>query len=371
MKHLATRFPAIDAFKAIAAQLIVLHHLAAYGPVSDAVQLAAPTLISWLYDNARMAVQVFLVIGGYLAARSLARQEDRSGWLTPLFNRYARLTIPFMAALALSIACAMVARHWVTDTFVPDAPAWGQLLAHALLLQSILDVDALTAGAWYVAIDFQLFVLMTGLVWLGRKTPSPSTFVKSLTLLLAVASLFWFNRNPELDAWAVYFFGAYGMGALAYWAGQRHSSWLLFMVLLAAVALMIDFRPRIAVAIAVAVALYVVQSSQQTNRWLSWPGFQALGKTSYSLFLVHFPILLLGNALFTALGMAGAWAGAVSMLTIWSASMVTAGIFYRRIENPASSIRVQDLHHTWDAGWLQRMRYRIAATGFLVLAIPV
>ena len=32
------RFPMIDAFKAVASQLIVLHHLAAYGPVSDAVQ---------------------------------------------------------------------------------------------------------------------------------------------------------------------------------------------------------------------------------------------------------------------------------------------------------------------------------------------
>ncbi|MGZ8261721.1 MAG: acyltransferase family protein, partial [Methylotenera sp.] len=68
MKDNTTRFPAIDAFKAIASQLIVLHHLAAYGPLSDAVQQAAPGLISWLYDYARMAVQVFFVIGGYLAA---------------------------------------------------------------------------------------------------------------------------------------------------------------------------------------------------------------------------------------------------------------------------------------------------------------
>ena len=60
MKDNAERFPAIDFFKAIASQLIVLHHLAAYGPISDAVQQASPSLISWLYDYARMAVQVFL-----------------------------------------------------------------------------------------------------------------------------------------------------------------------------------------------------------------------------------------------------------------------------------------------------------------------
>ncbi len=32
------RFPLVDGLKAIAAQLIVLHHFAAYGPVSHAAQ---------------------------------------------------------------------------------------------------------------------------------------------------------------------------------------------------------------------------------------------------------------------------------------------------------------------------------------------
>jgi len=58
------RLPLIDAFKAIASQLIVLHHLSAYGPLSTAAQQAAPGLVGWFYDYARMAVQVFLVIAG-------------------------------------------------------------------------------------------------------------------------------------------------------------------------------------------------------------------------------------------------------------------------------------------------------------------
>ena len=53
--------PLIDAFKALASQLIVLHHLAAYGPLSVAARQIAPGTVDWLYDYARMAVQVFLV----------------------------------------------------------------------------------------------------------------------------------------------------------------------------------------------------------------------------------------------------------------------------------------------------------------------
>ena len=62
----------IDALKVIASQLIVLHHFSAYGPLSDALSEASPRVATWLYDYARMAVQVFLVLGGYLAVRSLA-----------------------------------------------------------------------------------------------------------------------------------------------------------------------------------------------------------------------------------------------------------------------------------------------------------
>jgi peptidoglycan/LPS O-acetylase OafA/YrhL len=113
MKDSSTpRFPVIDAFKAIASQLIVLHHLAAYGPISTAVQQAAPALIDWLYDYARMAVQVFFVIGGYHAARSMFSSTGSMPRLTTkLINRYLRLVVPFFFALVLAILCAFVARQ--------------------------------------------------------------------------------------------------------------------------------------------------------------------------------------------------------------------------------------------------------------------
>ena len=72
MRTEPTRLAFIDALKAIASQLIVLHHLAFYGPMSDVANELAPALFSWLSQDARIAVQVFLVIGGVLAAKALA-----------------------------------------------------------------------------------------------------------------------------------------------------------------------------------------------------------------------------------------------------------------------------------------------------------
>ena len=70
------RLPLIDAVKGVAALLIVLHHLAFYGPLSDVAYPLAPALLGWLSEYARMAVQAFLVIAGFGAARRLARLEQ-------------------------------------------------------------------------------------------------------------------------------------------------------------------------------------------------------------------------------------------------------------------------------------------------------
>lgn len=332
----------IDALKLIASQFIVLHHFAAYGPLSDAMSLAAPGLSAWLYDYARMAVQVFLVLGGYLAARSLAPAGPiriASPWRT-VMRRYQRLVLPFVAALLLAVASSMLARHWLSDDFIPDAPTWDQLLSHALLLQGVLGAEALSAGVWYVAIDFQLFALMTALLWLGRSR----RWAQAAVLGLMLASLFFFNRDPGWDNWALYFFGAYGLGATAYWAGSsRRAGWLLgLMAGVGLLALSLDFRGRITLALVVALVLGLVQWRERPGRaraamppWLA-RAVGGLGQSSYALFLVHFPVLMLGNALFVHLGLEGSWAAAGVMLASWAACLGLALLFERWVELPLS-----------------------------------
>ncbi len=348
VKDSPQRFPIIDGFKAIASQFIVWHHLAAYGPISDAVQQAAPELISWLYDYARMAVQVFFVIGGYLAARAMfpkslhPENADNKGLRlnlgTTILNRYLRLALPFGVAIFFSIVCALIARQWLADDFVPDAPSWPQLLAHLLMLPGIFDFDALTAGAWFIAIDFQLFVLMLVIVWIGGKTVYTKNTVLLLTTLMASASLLWFNRDPAMDDWAPYFFGAYGMGAAAYWAGQHQPGagkrWLWLIIMLTVAALIIQFRARIMIALIVTLTLYFTINIQHGIPARLQSLLRVLGKISYALFLVHFPILMLANAAFEKLGLASALAGAIAMLAVWAVSLLIAGVFYRHIEKP-------------------------------------
>lgn len=333
----SARFPVIDGFKAIASQLIVLHHLAAYGPIADAVQQAAPMLISWLYDYARMAVQIFFVIGGYLAARSMSLNTTSIPWLTVnLLNRYLRLVVPFIFALVLAVLSALAARELLADDFISAAPGLSQFLSHVFLLHGVLDFDSLFAGAWFVAVDFQLFVLMLGIAWLGGQAVDSRKAILAVVTLMAATSLFWFNRNPVYDDWALYFFGAYGLGAVVYWVNQRSSLvvWWWLSVAISIVALFVDFRMRILIALLVALILFFTRNVQFARAVKLQGLVHYLGTISYALFLVHFSVLMLTNAIFGWFQFSSVTAGFGFMVVSWVLSLILADFFYRRLEKP-------------------------------------
>lgn len=338
-----SRLPLIDALKAVASQLIVLHHLAFYGPMSDTAYGLAPALFDWLYQDARIAVQVFLVVGGFLTARSLAPHGQLSVRhpLVLVWNRYRRLVVPLIAAIGLAIACAAIARLWMQLESIPAAPSAQQLLAHVFLLQSLLGYESLSAGIWYVAIDFQLYALMVAVLWLVRQV-APGTagyrhLATALVSALTIASLFHFNRDAAWDNWALYFFGAYGLGTLAFWASQRENStlWLGAIAAIGLAALLLDFRSRIAVALLAALLLGVPWRARIARQWLESRHIAFLGRISYSVFLVHYPVCLLVNAAFATYAPGSPLGNAFGLMIAWSASVLAGALFHRYVETPA------------------------------------
>jgi len=340
MKPSPSRLPLIDALKALAALLVLLNHFSSYGPLAAEARAAFPATFGWLYEYGRMAVQIFLVIAGFLAARSLSPQGQAltASPLPLIWKRYLRLVVPYLAALGLAIIAAAIADHWMDDEAIPARATFGQWLAHAVLLHGLLGFDALSAGVWYIAIDFQLFALMAILLWSGRRR----LVAPALALMFATASLFWFNRDASWDNWAIYFFGSYGLGAAAWWASDRRqlSAWLGVIATVVIAALLVDFRLRIALALVVALLLGFGRRSGRLESWPDSPPLAYLGQISYSLFLVHFPVLLLVNGLYAKLGLASAGSAIFGLGLALTASLVAATLFYRHIESPAASRRI-------------------------------
>ncbi|MBI4742364.1 MAG: acyltransferase [Betaproteobacteria bacterium] len=346
MRAAVSRLAFIDALKAFGSQLIVLHHLAFYGPMSDFAHTLAPSLLSWFSQDARIAVQVFLVIGGFLAAKGLAPEgrltvEDP---LALLRRRYVKLAVPYFAALLFSIACAFVAGQWMEHESIPGAPTLRQLLAHALLLQNILGFDAISAGVWYIAIDFQLFALLLGTLWLARAAAKENRAArvlgKSLVAGLALASLFYFNRDATWDDWAIYFFGSYALGVVTWWVSSRKQApdWLALMAAAVVAALLVDYRSRIAVALLVALALGISRRKGFLQIWPNARPLAFLGEISYSVFLVNFPVCLVVNALFSRFAPEDPGIQALGILIAWAATIAAGALFHRLVESRTGQI---------------------------------
>jgi peptidoglycan/LPS O-acetylase OafA/YrhL len=321
--------------------------------MTDWVYLYAPGIVGWLSQDARMAVQVFLVIAGFLAARSLAPSgvlvDDHPIWL--VWQRYVRVCFPYFVSVLLAILCTKIAREWMTHDSMPGPADLWQVIAHGLLVHSLLNVDSLSAGVWYVAIDMQLFMVLLCILYVATKWHFSATLIQGLVAAGVVLSLFFFNRDSDWDIWAVYFFGAYGLGALTYWFSHNATQmgrWLPMLLLTASVllALAIEFRTRIALALAISLLLFWVCAGGWRFTWTNNRVVTFLSNISYSVFLINFPVALVINAWFTQFAPANVWFQSLGVLVAWAACNAAGALFYALVERKTN--RLAKLH--WRQG---------------------
>jgi len=281
----------VDVLKVVAAQLIVWHHFSAYGPMADTMTLAWPNLMNWLYEDARLAVQVFLVVGGYLAGQSVMNKPIQQP-LSLIAKRYLRLVPFYVLALALITFAVAMSYNTIHNDWLPPSPTIPQFLAHGLLVHDLFGFEALSSGTWYVAIDFQLYALLVVLCHLLQTTNH-----KPLSIgvsVLCIASMWQFNRIKTLDIWAIYFFSAYGLGVLAAWAKRSKfdATVFWFTAVLGIGALWLEFRSRLCLAMFTATWLVIKPTGS-----VHWTPIKRvvhrLSNSAYVLFLTHFGIIVL------------------------------------------------------------------------------
>ncbi|MEO8410528.1 MAG: acyltransferase [Propionivibrio sp.] len=331
----------ITALRAVASIVILWHHFALYPPLR---QWAAPLVggvLDWFEINAR-ATQVFFVVGGYVMALSMSRQDWNLRHMRSFVaQRYYRLGVPYLGAIALAVASYVIARGWLPDAVVGDPVSLPQLLAHLFFLQDILGYEQLSAGLWFVCINFQLGLVFAACLLLrdtiGR---GKIDFVVLLGWPLALFSLFYFNLNDGWDQWWLYFFPYFFMGTIIQRSLRDDDSewefWLYQLLFIAA--MVFEWRWRLLSAAVVGALLFA------SLRWgwgQHWPRNRAInwiGNASYSLFLVHFPVLVVVATVWTRLGWTTPVGAVTGLFAAFGLSLLTAGLFHRWVERPAGRL---------------------------------
>ena len=270
-----------------------------------------PATEDFFLEHGLLAVQVFLVLGGYLNAKSLSRTllDNKVHATSRIWARYKRLAIPLFVALSFVVLTTALIRPFFDHSSLSAAPSPLQVFAHVFFLQDVLFLEAFSAGVWYVAIDFQLFIMAIAGAWLAHawQGSSGTGFVVRKALLLwgtlTLVSLFVWNLNPLDEIWGTYFLGAYGLGlCIGSWryANLRFSYFHLrvLIVLVGALAYAYQPRERLAVAVATAFFLSLYEASEcKPIQFLKASWLRNFSDATYAIFLIHFGVSLLVSAL--------------------------------------------------------------------------
>lgn len=316
------RFRALDSWRGICALLVAAHHLEARG------------FIYWqpLVRNAWLFVDFFFVLSGFVVTHAYGEKLSK-GWQVRDFviRRFGRLWPLHVSVLAALVLIEL--SYWLISQ--PQSPAIARaaftadrslfaVVTNLFLVQSlgVHDYDTWNGPSWSISTEFFTYLIFATLcVTVPKRTPR--MIGCAILAALGVAILLKFSRYGmrETFHWGIarcvygFFFGT-----LSYEIWRRRSArifagTLAESIVITIVVAFISFVPgqpaleHLATPLfAFAVLVFAAEEGLVSRVLITRPG-AALGRWSYSIYMVHTLVLIV---LFSALtvaetGLGGHW----------------------------------------------------------------
>ena len=345
-------FSTPDGLRGWAALWVTLFHVEVSGKVDAALDQVPAPVRSLVVSRGALGVSVFFVLSGFVMSHSLRRNFERPvDGRAFAARRVLRITPPYYAAIVVAVAFAVLAsrvegRPFSVGGTGGEAPlTLGRALAHLLYLQEILGFENINDVFWTLSLEMQFYALFALLVWVVWWVASRTTVGTAMAAVVgpvAVVSLLWPLGLVVHDGrahvfWPLWFL--FLLGALTYWTWQRRMPPIALLGYFTALAVGIATGPYAAVTISGLVTAAILLAASgwgRLDRWLADPVSQFLGRISYSLYLVHTPVLGATLAILMtgdrASSAGWAWLGlAVGLAT----SILAATAFHLVVERPS------------------------------------
>lgn len=338
----------LDGLRGLGALSIASFHIADYGPLPVAAEQWLPDVRLFILTWGWIPVQWFFVISGLVAIYT-ARDEPLTlrTAANQLVSRILRLGVAYWLVVALvAVLTAAAIDGWDDHSLNEQSPTLAQLGAHAFFLQDILGLPHLSTGLWFVCIEVQfgiLLLLLTGLAQgLARATGRPHGRPSSAILLLvfsplAVWSLFVAVYQSHSDMWIWHFYCHIFFGILIGLMLKKavHPVWFWLYVAAAGLRVTLDYDDNLAASFVAGGTIGLSSHLGVLQTWLRQGVFQYLGRISYSLFLIHYPVSwLIGRLGYWFTGEQPQWAAFWLVLSL-AASIPAAHSLHRWVEEPA------------------------------------
>jgi peptidoglycan/LPS O-acetylase OafA/YrhL len=312
------RYPWLDGLRGLAALFVVVHHAVMEIPGEQLRGVAQAT--NWLRQG-QYGVCAFIVLSGYSLMLPAAQTGTlKGGYFGYLKRRARRILPPYYAALGIFLAMIDLVPSL---RYVGLNPRWDLalpafepmvILAHLLMVFSFSNdwLYKIDPPMWSVGTEWLIYLIFPLLILVWRRWGHAATlalaFGAAFALSLVMGRTLWSNTCP-------WYAGPFALGMLAASHGSRwegRSGLTNAWAQLAGIALLaVLFRPEVltlvlfgaAVAALLAYRASIAESGDPVPavlRALESPLAQALGSFSYSIYLVHYPLLSLANNLMIA-----------------------------------------------------------------------
>ena len=211
------RLEHIEGMRAAAALVVLLNHAwAQYRTPLAAEPSGWPVLFVWFMALGHLAVSVFIVISGFCLMLPVVRADGvlRGGAADFFRRRVRRILPPYYMALFLSLALIWTVIGKPTGTLwdVPIAYRPQDLVAHLLLLQDVFGTGKINYAFWSIATEWQIYFFFPALVLSFRRFgPAATTaiaLVASQLISLSLQGTRAARANPH-------YFGLFVLGMLA------------------------------------------------------------------------------------------------------------------------------------------------------------
>jgi peptidoglycan/LPS O-acetylase OafA/YrhL len=344
--------------RALAALVVLFNHGYAQS-WSEAGDPTGPlSIFKYFMVLGHLAVSVFIVISGFCLMLPVVRAggELRGGARLFFKRRARRILPPYYSALALSLLLIWTVIGNPTGTLwdVAIQIRKQDIAAHVLMLHDVFGTGRINYAFWSIATEWQIYLFFPLLVWMWLRWGPAVTVSSALAVGYAVATA---AADTRLYRAHVQFLGLFTLGMLA--ASITHGEdlprlrvrlpWAILAVACAALtaSLTLHWGWKAArghfVALdglvgIVALSLLVLSSRSEDSavrRFFSWTPLAVIGGFSYSLYLIHAPLLQLFWQFFLRPLGVGFEARFVLIVLLGMPSIVGAAwLFYRVFEKP-------------------------------------
>ncbi|MEU1973766.1 acyltransferase [Microbacterium sp. NPDC019599] len=318
------RLPYLDGIRGLAAlSIAVFHAYKLTGKTGESDQIP---IVGSALQFGFLGVPVFIVLSGYVLMLPVARNNNRltKGFGDYIGKRAWRILPPYYAALALSLLLILL----VPILQQPSGTQWDSkvpvtvpdVVLHALMLQdfSAESIGKVNGPLWSVAVEWHIYFLMPLLLLpLWRLIGGTAT---TLLMLLITFVLVLLDVGTFAHPWLVALFAA-GMLAAQVTVRDNVRPRTLCLIAVATGVAIVGLGARfhqgvvayyavevlVGLMLAVGLAAIGPRSVQgRTPKWIGRLGSKplvTLGLFSYSIYLVHSPLLGLANLLLLPLGL--------------------------------------------------------------------